>query len=102
MRLKNWDKAIEYYQRKKELDKRYVSQYWLDLGYVYSCAGDSDKAIKCYKKGIVQDVIGCEPYRYMGDHILWVLGDIKKALKYYKKAYMYFEHYKYDDVCFEV
>jgi len=101
LRLKNWDKAIEYYQRKKELDKRYVSQYWLDLGYVYSCAGDSDKAIKCYKKGIVQDVIGCEPYRYMGDHILWVLGDIKKALKYYKKAYMYFEHYKYDDVCFE-
>ena len=56
-------------------------------GYVYSVV-DSDKAIKCYKKGIVQDV---QVANLIGIWviILWVLGDIKKALKYYKKAYIF-------------
>jgi len=101
VRLKNWEMALAYYKRKLDIDKNYVNQYWLDVGYLYSCKGDNKNAIKFYKKGIFQDVIGSEPYRYMGDHIFWLLRDYKKALKYYKKAYMYFEYYNYDNVYFE-
>ena len=81
---KNYDKAIECYNKAIKLDKEFAYP-WIGLGYIYTDQKNYDKAIECYNKAIELDNKDALPWNGLGD----VHSDQKnydKAIGCYNKS----------------
>ncbi|MBN2104901.1 tetratricopeptide repeat protein [bacterium] len=82
--LRNYDKAIEYYEKTYKLDPKHKLTM-NQLGYCYALTGDYDQAeeiLNEYRKTVPDEP---NPYDSLGDIYLFQ-GEYKKAARYFRMA----------------
>ncbi len=82
--LKEYEKAIEYYQKAIEMDEKWAVPYF-NLGIVYKNLKEYEKAIEYYQKAIEMDEKWAVPYNNLGI-VYKNLKEYEKAIEYYQKA----------------